>query len=563
RAVIAILWRELREICTKKRFFLTRAIVVASPVLLVTFFLDESQDADRMGREIFAIGTGTLLIILMLVTPGMVASVLAEERHNNKLEVLSSAPISLRGIVLGKWSARTAPIFVMALAALPFPASGLLFGGFAPSQFLMASLVVFATVFVMSAVSVWLGAGTSSLGTAARNAYLVLFGWCLVMSIIPTMLDLQRGPKPPFTLSSLSLNPFIAMAAAVSPAGVGAAPAPFGLSMPSFYGMSALVVGTAFLLLTPARLRRVVRRSARKASRVGPAGDAGIVAPRREGLLDRRPMLWLDLERHGGIVRMLMRRRVVLITVLLLEGFFVWQLMLQNGGGRAPGRQDLVFHVTAVGGVCFMTYLAAIASGASAFHRDAEARTLEVLHATPLETSELVGARVMSVLRGVAPLWGLAVLHFAFGVVASDLKFLGLVFFVPLTWLVTVAAVAFGCWCSLTTDKASRAVTKAFLIAAVLFIVWPILVVAMFVNSSSGETAAVLLLGQNPVYMTLFGPGFADYLLSSNHGRSDDGITLLSFGWVAVYLAFVYWVLANQLGWLYHRKRALNWGPGR
>ncbi|MFG0315718.1 MAG: ABC transporter permease, partial [Planctomycetota bacterium JB042] len=404
----AILDREFFGFARTRRFFLVRMAVFLFPFVLfvgIAWRMD-GLPGDVVGVTIHHSTMVATLLAALCVTPGMLAHVVPQERRRNRLEVLRSTPLSARQLVLGKYLSRVGLVTLTVIAALSLPALALLFGGISPGQLLRGAAVVLATVAWTGAMALFTSASRTELGPASRVAYastalfcvLPLIGWTFFGVVMAT------GLVAPWTFDQFvwigsCVNPFFAL-------GSGARTVAFGGTDPAIgYGVfSAVVTGLALR----GAIRRV-RRDPKPAKRPGrsvpalrPDGtrtEVPVPAAESAAAIDADPLRWLE-ERRPGLLRRRKRFLAALVGIELLN--LLWWGVAGTG---IPGNA-----LIAVLALIHAAFLAAI-EGATAFRRDEEANTLDVLHATPLRSAQLARAKIAAAGRAWRGWWFLGALH--------------------------------------------------------------------------------------------------------------------------------------------------------
>ena len=120
----AILERDFFQFAKRKRYYSMRTLAVALPlgILLLAMSVADLRD-DQLGEFVFATTAWPIVCFAALLSPGMTAGLLVEERRDNRLDVLRSTPMAAWQIVVGRWFSRVALLWTMILAALPWLAA--------------------------------------------------------------------------------------------------------------------------------------------------------------------------------------------------------------------------------------------------------------------------------------------------------------------------------------------------------------------------------------------------------------------------------------------------------
>ena len=572
--MIAIFLREFIEFARRPRFFVVRGVVVALPVILIAMIHDEGSSPDATGEVLYNTTVYSILAVVLFVTPAILSPVLTEERRNNKLDVLRTAPLSALGIVLGKWAARTGPMAAMVVAALPLAAASLLFGGVSPMQFVSATLHLFVTLFHVSAFALFLSARSSELSVANRRAFswvvlflagtFVLFIMTSFGSVMAPGSELPWYKEAAFAVALL--NPFVAMTAVTTGAMRVPAPSFFVGYAETWFLIATVALGAFWIWLSVRTIGREAKPKARGIDTSdapvkpmpGPAGTpAPVVAQRvlpRSKLLEKRPALWLELRRGlVGLPQGLAGRIAAVIGIVVVEAWFLdlYFDQFSNMGGDRYG-----IHFLPGGMLLLMALMACASTAASAFHRDDEARSLEVLHAAPLSSVELYRAKIASILRVVAPSFLFGAAHLLFGVVVGDIGFVPAVASMAIALLMILALSAFSSIVSLRASTSGKAGMLIFLCMVAHMIIWPLFIaIAMSGTHFDGDAVPLMMIGHHPFFLS------ALPIVLAHERFSDFGPEWYVFPLMHlfVYAAFTVTVLGTQGPRLYSARRKDNW----
>ncbi len=513
----AILSQELLSFARRRRFFALRSGAFALPLLFLIIVLASmhDEDLDAIGLALFFSTGVSILAVTVLVTPALLAHVLAEERRNNKLEVLQSAPLSAASIVLGKWLSRVGLMAAMLLAALPLNAAALLFGGVSPAAFFRLVALVFLTLLWISSLALFIGRRARDLGAVVRRSYVAIV-LLLIVTFVLGMVVMYSGFLPPASFGKsgsmqagfaiASLNPFFVF--------FMEAPRGFGLGSRSPFDPLALHALFA-VLLSAALLWSSVRALSVEPRRVAPAGRAPVPRPAAGGgllrrrrrpalvpLLWTRPVVWLETRRGSG------RQRSVARIVLLALAIGVLEILFFYGLAQMPrsARDSYSYHLVPICISLTLAFLSTASLGAAAIHRDNERNTREVLHATPITTAALARAKVAGILSGARLWWILAECHAVLGLVTGAIPLAGFVLFTVVSLTLLTSLAAFSMVLSFGSKNSTQANVKVlsivvihlFLSPAVMVVVVMVIVQALFLRA---EFAAGLSLGHHPVYL--------------------------------------------------------------
>lgn len=549
--------RDFLGFAQKKRFFVLRTGIVAAPVLgLMTLaLLSKGDRGDELGLSIFSFTTYPLLVLALLIAPALLAHSIVAERKLNTIEVLRTTTLSSWHIVWGKWFSRTLLLLLICVAALPLAASSLLFGGVAPEQILQFAVVIFGSVLWATSLALLVSCIAKDVTTSMRAAVvLVLFGLVgtAVLAAFLGWLLHEVGLNENYALALLQINPVAVLVMIQQPRILASLPISF-MHPAYIYGLVCLLATAGFLLLSTRLVTAEGKKPflMEKGAPLPAPGSAVVQAvqrPRRRWLaswLDRAPVVWLEVNQAQGRRKLWVRILAILLLVVLEIAFVALLADSWRSGRSLSGNAERTwpFHATACGAFLFMSFLAVISMGASAFRRDSDAKTLESLYATPLGSNDLLRGKVAGVLFAGLPTWLLAQAH---ALVAMALLALH-----PLAWLwwllasttLVLSATAFAMWVGLRAKNLLQANLLGMGGFAFWMLVLPIGISIMMAagsfRGSEGEVVVNLVLGWHPMYVGM-APLFAG---EPDHEFIDDLegwwmtlIYLLCYAGVAIHL---------------------------
>lgn len=115
-------------------------------------------------------------LFVAVVTPGLVAGTITDEKTRGTLESLLTAQIDAPAIVVGKLLARLADIIVLTLVALPMVAFASSYAGVGPAFVMGQAVVTILTAFGLSSISVLASVWTRHTSSAVFAVYLLVGG---------------------------------------------------------------------------------------------------------------------------------------------------------------------------------------------------------------------------------------------------------------------------------------------------------------------------------------------------------------------------------------------------
>lgn len=163
-----------------KAYFLTPSgyVFIAVFILLTGFFFITYNVA--YGTTDFSGTIGNMQIILLFAVPILTMRLLAEERKSGTEQLLLTSPVSLTGIVVGKYLAALFIFFVSVVLSFVYPAILAMFGSIDPVK----TAGGYAGLFLLGASFIAFGLFTSSLVEHQGASAALSFGGLLVLWLI-------------------------------------------------------------------------------------------------------------------------------------------------------------------------------------------------------------------------------------------------------------------------------------------------------------------------------------------------------------------------------------------
>lgn len=523
--------RDFVGFAEKKRFFILRSVIVGAPavglILMAIFTSDYDRNSDSFGELLFTATTYPLLILALFIAPSLLAHSIVVERKLHTIEVLRTTAMTPWKIVWGKWFGRSLLLLIMCVAALPLTASSLLFGGVSPMQILQFSVVLIGSILWATSLPLFISSVSKDVTTASRNSVaLVLFGLigtgvlAAAGAFVLHLLDIKED----YATIILQANP-IAVLVMIQEARLSGSIFFTPIHPAWSYGLISVFVTVLFLFLT---VRQVTREATKPflmdAGKNSAKGDAP-KKPKRwlMSWLDKNPMAWLEIN-QGFKKKRLASKIAVVIGLILIEFFFIYAIANEWRWSRTiseNAERTWAYHVAACSGFLFLAFLTVISVGASAFRRDSDAKTLEVLYATPMSSRQLANGKIIGVLFSALPAWGMAQLHALLAVAMLATHPIAWVWWVIASTTLVVSAAGYSMWVGLK----SKSLVKANIFAMGGFGVWmvafPIALSIFFAiislgGGSDGEWMVNIFFGWHPMYTSmaplLAGGAGSDYM---------------------------------------------------
>jgi ABC-type transport system involved in multi-copper enzyme maturation permease subunit len=427
-----------------------------------------------LGRAIFATFAFTQAIILLLITPAIVAGVIAEERQRKTLHYLLASCLSSGEIVLGKLAARLLHLSVFLAIGLPIIALLGFIGGVDPVEVPLLFAGCLTTAFLIAGFSMLVSVHAKRPREAVSLVYMMEMVWLIGPSLIQTFMPMIGGVWVEIYHWIKPLNDWIGASSPLF-ALVTSTFARFG-GGPNWYQsvlwMAGLQVlyGTIFIVIAIARLRPINRAEGATGERV-----ATIFSRRARRLLPRPEcgddaLLWKEryVSRTSPLTKI--ASAFVFVAVVGLLSYVTYQfarpafddLMVRGYSESVYGsalnelNMYLRFVVTLTFG-CWFLGTASLASGALTCEHEED--TWVSLIATPLSPSEIIRAKMVGVFwtnRWLGLIWILLV---ALGLVLGAIHPLGVAAAFLITAVYIWFACALGCFFSLRSRNSARSLT--------------------------------------------------------------------------------------------------------
>jgi ABC-type transport system involved in multi-copper enzyme maturation permease subunit len=413
--------------------------------------------------------------VIVLLTPGVTAGAVAEEKERRTLDFLLTTQLRGHEIVLGKLFARLAYMVLLVFAGLPVLSLLFLLGGIPPLLIVGGFAVSLMTLLSIACLSMFNSVVAAKPRTAIFAAYVELAAFFISSLLLQELSDPNTLPLAAVWYCAgnpyLALNKLRAELAASGTLGPGAA----AVIWQYLYIHAFLAIG--FLASSLLGLRLWYRWQASQGSH-----RAFIVfrRARRLAAVGSRPVFWKEVYaepflrvKRGGKILLTSLWFVSLVSGAILLGGLIFIhftcLALANGyydTSFSEGISNTIRRLTVVIG-CFSVLGAAIhAAGMFAGERDRH--TLESLLATPLTNAAIVWGKWWGCFLSVRKAWYLLAAIWVVGVITEVLSPL----VVPVLLLACAVYVAFaaslGMWYSLVCRTTLRAMvwTLAVLVIA-------------------------------------------------------------------------------------------------
>jgi ABC-type transport system involved in multi-copper enzyme maturation permease subunit len=431
------------------------------------------------GQSIFATLTAFQGVAVLVLTPALVAGVVADEKRRRTLQYLMVSRLSSGEVILGKLFARLLHAGVLLAIGLPVMSLISLFGGVEPALMLLAYAATLSTALFLAALAILISTFARRSREASAQVYILELAWLFGPTLVA---QLMATPELSW------LGPLYEWVRPVNDLLLWSGPLaffqPYAQAEPlrACCWMLGLQLGlaVAFVLLAIVALRPVVRRDGEGGRRAG--GKAPARWRRRfftRPAIGDDPMLWKEryAPRTRGAIKLLVGfvfviggAILVYTTCLFAAPAFVelWNHGYSKSGAYVA-RKDFNFELRLV---CMLLYVAwslgAASLAATAVVGEREEDTWTSLITTPLDGEEILRAKMFGAIWGTRwlgfPLLALWILGLASGAVHPIGFVAAAVETAVFLWFVTALGVSL----SLTSKSSARAQTATIAILATL-----------------------------------------------------------------------------------------------
>ncbi|MEN8150858.1 MAG: ABC transporter permease subunit [Planctomycetota bacterium] len=462
--------REFVALCRTKRWFFLRTLLVTFLTAATWFVLaSEISRADRLdviGRALFLTGTVVQVGFVFLLASGLCSDLIVSERRRESLDIILTTPLSASSIVLGKLFSRLGLIVVMVASSFPLISVSLLYGGVSGRQVVGLFEITMGTILLTAGPALIVSTFARRLGTAAVLSQLIPIAWCMAS---PFLFRIFVGWNGVAELTVLT-NPL--MAALELSETVSFLKRRHGIDPSTGYLAFGACVAAGGVILSVLRLRRERsgdaaggRRKRRKNGNTPPL--AGTRRSRIARGPMRNPVLWKEI----NLINASTSRALFWIMAILLLGAEALLLLTVRPEYlvEEPG-----IHTTFACGAAFVLLLVTIVNAATAIVSEREQGTLELLHVTPISIRQILEGKAAGVIRSMALLALVPILHLVFAAFLTQFSPVALVGFLATFGVVTVAFTVAGLRHSILADRPGRAILRSLLHFAIVMLGYPV-----------------------------------------------------------------------------------------
>jgi ABC-type transport system involved in multi-copper enzyme maturation permease subunit len=424
----------------------------------------------ELGRDLFHSFFALQMVFVAFGGMSAASDMITREIRGGTLGLLALTPLTPWRIVAGKWKAAVIQTSTSLLCGAPVFAVCAYLGGAGLWDLLYSLTLSLACAGFSAAIALLCSTRFRAGYIVSIVSFVLMLGYCISPMIL---LGISRGEKGIISVLIYSHLLFASFGAA-SP--MGGMPS----TLPLSYGWIGATVVTSLLILlllrlSASRVRVLIRRPGGETPSTPSLDDLRRApvppGPRtsklarlfrgQQGVWERNAILWKELStRRVGVGTAARVGGVTLVFALLTT-------IISDGWWRV-----LVLWFSSL-----ILLLVALANGVSLFVTEREERKWDVLLTTPLGSAEIVAAKLVAGLAGLAPMaaimvffWGL--MGFAFGVGLQ-----GGIMTAGALGLMTLAIYVLGAFTSLAARHQRAAFSSAFGILLGLLFILPLLAV--------------------------------------------------------------------------------------
>ncbi len=145
------------------------------------------QQMAMLGRRLFTSFIVTQAVAVLLLTPALVAGVIADEKQRKTLHYLLASPLTSGEIVLGKLLARLLHLGVLVAVGLPVVSLLSLFGGVDPRLVLLGFAATLTTAYFVAGLSILVSTISRRPREAISQSYVLMAFWLFVPPLLGTI----------------------------------------------------------------------------------------------------------------------------------------------------------------------------------------------------------------------------------------------------------------------------------------------------------------------------------------------------------------------------------------
>jgi ABC-type transport system involved in multi-copper enzyme maturation permease subunit len=427
-----------------------------------------------LGTRIFGAFAILQAVAVLVLTPALVAGVVADEKRRKTLHYLMASRLSSAEVILGKLFARLLHVGIFLAIGLPVMSLISLFGGVEPLAVVLLYAGSLSTAGFLAALAILVSTLARRPREANSQVYILEFAWLFCPALVAWLLPMGGGWWGQVYGWIKPVNDLVLWSS------------PFSLIQPSSWNnlleaalwMVGLQLAYAlgFVLLAIVILRPVFRREGESPRRLGWLLDA------RHGrrFLSRPPvgddaMFWKEryVSRTSGIIKIAVG--LVFLIVVVILGYATWQFAapafveLWKYGYTASGsygdRESFNVYLRGMTVLFYIAWALGTASSAAAgVVAEREEDTWTSLTATPLSGEEILRAKMFGAVWGTRLIGVLLLVFWVLGLASGAVHPIGFAAVVLETAVFIWYVAALGTFLSLSSKTSVRAQSATMVI---------------------------------------------------------------------------------------------------
>ncbi len=431
-----------------------------------------SQKLAEIGQSLFSTFLIVQSIAVLLLTPAMVAGLIADEKQRKTLHYLLASSLSSFEIIVGKLTSRMLQLGVLLLIGVPIISLLSLFGGVDPLHIVLAFAATVTTAFFLSSLAILVSVHAKRPREAITFVYLLEVAWLFVPSLVRWIMPAAGGYWVTLYEWIRPVNEWVAITSPfhlISGGLAGRAITRPGWLLDAMAWMCGcqVVYGLLFVLLSVFRLRPVYQKQ-------GDRGTRGLRWLVKRGRFMARPecgddaMMWKErYVSRTSVVTKVVAMIVGIGSVGLLAYFtvayfaypaFKELLACGYGAGSEQTRNEFNNYLRFICTFIYVLWCIAITSTSSGgLTSEREEDTWISLVSTPLSGLEIIRAKMFGAVWSLRWVGLLMLTLWMTGVAAGAVHPIGLILVVLETAIFVWFVTALGTYLSLRSATSSRA----------------------------------------------------------------------------------------------------------
>ncbi|HKM54050.1 MAG TPA: ABC transporter permease, partial [Isosphaeraceae bacterium] len=506
-----------------------------------------------IGSRVFEILAWLQGFVIVLLTPAFVAGSIAEDRQRKVLTYLLASPLTGAEILLGKLAARLINLFMLIALALPVLSIAMFLGGVEPEHVWLYCGASFSSLYFLAGACIFISTFSARPRDAIVRAYLFVLVWLLLPLLEQMIVSAPRGsslaPLSSLLIDARPLTSWILNSSPSSLLFVGSLILSGSLLEAVLWMIILqLLYSTIALWWATVRLRPVEKGSRLRGFRW--MGGSGVKQPRR--FFPRRPcgdapMLWKECSATLAGASLFRMIALFALAAAAVGGLGYWVVvmgvpafleMLTYGYGLTKPSSDRDALNVAVRIFTAVLYilggLLLAASAATGITMEREKDTWTSLTSTPLESGEIIQAKILGAFWRVRGLLTALLFVWLVGLFCGAVHPLGFLATITLASTCLVSVAVLGTYFSLRSKSSARAISATIVTLIILsggymmccIPVWP------------GPESIIQIAGCTPVivpYALLSFSEVADLLHRHAYGLSSALVIETGLLTVAIY----------------------------